>query len=158
MKAKFETLDKKITIPVHYNPSAYTITANTKSGESDREYLLTDKNEQLSMDLYFDTFMTDKDDVRNYTEPIFSLTYATDNKRPIVKFIWGSLEFTGIVSSVTQKFTMFMSNGKPVRAELDVTMKGANVKKEMPKDNASIDWYNNDWKKSMGIIKPRDLL
>ncbi|MBU0654305.1 MAG: LysM peptidoglycan-binding domain-containing protein [Gammaproteobacteria bacterium] len=42
---------------------------------------------------------------------------------PRVMFKWGELEFTSIIANLSQRFTMFNTNGKPVRATLNVTFK-----------------------------------
>jgi nucleoid-associated protein YgaU len=36
-------------------------------------------------------------------------------------FKWGPLQFSGVVTDVKQKYTMFLESGKPVRATVDVT-------------------------------------
>jgi hypothetical protein len=40
-------------------------------------------------------------------------------------FSWGEIQFQGVVESLTVKFTMFLSNGTPVRAECTLKMKEA---------------------------------
>lgn len=35
-------------------------------------------------------------------------------------FIWGKFQFEGVITSISQQFTMFSSKGYPVRAMLDV--------------------------------------
>jgi nucleoid-associated protein YgaU len=42
---------------------------------------------------------------------------------PPVEFMWGSRRFKAVVESLTQNFTMFHSQGWPVRATLRVTFK-----------------------------------
>jgi hypothetical protein len=36
---------------------------------------------------------------------------------PTILFIWGRFTFKGVVESLSQKYTMFLSDGTPVRAE-----------------------------------------
>jgi len=45
------------------------------------------------------------------------------NAPPVCKFIWGKLEFKAVVERVQQRYTMFMDNGVPVRATLQVTFR-----------------------------------
>ena len=40
---------------------------------------------------------------------------------PIVLFAWGELTFTACSRAPTQRFTMFLDSGVPVRAQLQVT-------------------------------------
>jgi nucleoid-associated protein YgaU len=42
---------------------------------------------------------------------------------PRVEFRWGVFKFTAIVEKVTERFTMFLADGTPVRATLAVTFK-----------------------------------
>jgi hypothetical protein len=39
--------------------------------------------------------------------------------------VWGKFVFKGVVESLTQKFTMFLSDGTPVRCEATLKMKKA---------------------------------
>lgn len=128
-KAKFILLNENKTIQVHFNPAEYTIISQEpKSDFYQKEF--DKKSEQLSLTLYFDTYMnnsltdmvTGVKDVRIDTEAIIKLTERTKDKPPLVAFIWGSLIFKGLVTSVNQKYTMFMDDGKPVRAVLSITM------------------------------------
>lgn len=64
-------------------------------------------------------------DVTRYTKKIYDLTKIVGalHRPPVCTFKWGSLHFKGVVTDVRQRFTMFLSNGKPVRAVVDVTFK-----------------------------------
>ena len=42
---------------------------------------------------------------------------------PVCIFIWGTFIFQCIIERVTKKFTMFLPEGIPVRATLNVTLK-----------------------------------
>lgn len=48
-----------------------------------------------------------------------------DNRPPTILFVWGRFVFKGVVESLSQKYTMFLSDGTPVRAEC--TLKIRNV-------------------------------
>jgi nucleoid-associated protein YgaU len=87
-------------------------------------------NRQLSLELFYDvTESEDVSDVRRETNKIANLTVKDrDLKRPpAVEISWGTVSpegsdfpFTGVVSSLTQRFTLFTSDGRPVRATLSV--------------------------------------
>ena len=133
-KAKFVTVKEKKTIYVQFNPSEYQIAANEPDGLTNQK-LFDQKEEILTFTLYFDTYMGNGgllgyvgnlkyiEDVRKYTDMVARLVERNENKNSLVMFIWGSLQFLGTVTSVNQKFTMFLDDGRPVRAILDVTMK-----------------------------------
>jgi nucleoid-associated protein YgaU len=89
----------------------------------------------LTMKLLFDTYAekgVNAEDVRKkYTDRILALMKVNDklknpkNKKsrpPTVRFQWGSTwSFHAVITSVSQQFTLFLPNGRPVRATMDVT-------------------------------------
>ena len=100
----------------------------------------------LQMELFFDTYAVASDgqakDVRKeYTDKIWKLMMVEDklkdkkNKKgrpPTVRFQWGSAwSFNAVITSIQQKFTLFMPNGTPVRATLTVAF-------EQVKDDAQL--------------------
>ena len=76
----------------------------------------------MSMDLFFDSYEEDKD-VREYTNKVTDLLKIDPELHapPVLRFVWGNLNFTCVLSKVTKKFTMFRQDGIPVRATLNVT-------------------------------------
>ena len=106
------------------------------------------QSHSLTMTLYFDTYTSypgenkfqadsnqnsgvprgsdmDKEDVRKYTNKLIKLVQIKGSMHtpPVCEFLWGSLHFYGYVENVKQSFTMFTSDGKPVRAKVDLTFK-----------------------------------
>jgi hypothetical protein len=89
---------------------------------------------QLSLELFFD--ITDPahgvrlDDVRHLTNRIVELTRIEQLEKrrrpPTCRVSWGDapagsdFPFVGVVSDLTQSFTMFRSDGKPARANLSI--------------------------------------
>jgi len=41
----------------------------------------------------------------------------------VILFIWGRFTFKGVIESLSQKYTMFLSDGTPVRAECALKMR-----------------------------------
>lgn len=78
----------------------------------------------LSMELFFDTY-EDRKDVRKETKKVEDLAMvdADQHRPPRCQFSWGKFNFVGILESVTQKYTMFLEDGTPVRASLRVKFK-----------------------------------
>jgi Contractile injection system tube protein/LysM domain len=123
---------------VFFNPNQYTLTKKV-SWKPDKMPGFNvsrpqfDKGEpaQLAFSLLFDSYEARKD-VRTLTEKVAKLTQVVGGKigrPPVVKIIWGEdkphfagLPFTGVVESVTQKFTLFLDDGTPVRATLDLSL------------------------------------
>lgn len=85
----------------------------------------------LTVDLFFDTYEK-KTDVRVYTKKISGLLDIDKELHapPVCRFVWGSVDFKGIVEKVTQTFTMFLDTGIPVRAKLKVTFRSWYTKEE----------------------------
>lgn len=93
---------------------------------------------EYSLSLFFDAYGEHPDgsgpkDVREYTNQLLKLTlrgagnaiykvpYASP---PFVKFVWGSISlFTAIVTRVKITFTLFNSDGTPIRAKAVVNFK-----------------------------------
>lgn len=181
VKAKFITgsgSDKK-EIPVHFNPSEYSInlrevsSADAGSGQNAQTSpTVTNVGksfvETLALTLYYDTFtsyavsLTDsvkveKADVRAYTEEVVALAKPDNNKKQIVSFVWGSLNFTGYIDSVSQKFTMFMDDGKPVRACLTINMTScpdtSSVNGTLKKGSRyNVDFSSDGWKLAAAAV------
>jgi hypothetical protein len=87
--------------------------------------------ETLSMDLFFDSYEKGKD-VREYTKQITDLLEIDPeiHAPPVLRFIWGGANFTCVLKKVGKKFTMFRSDGVPVRATLNVTFQEYRTKSQ----------------------------
>lgn len=79
---------------------------------------------KLSMELFFDTYETG-DDVRTHTNKIYGLLdiVASKHRPPLCTFAWGQFNLKCLVESVSGKFTLFLEDGTPVRATLNVSFK-----------------------------------
>lgn len=80
----------------------------------------------LEMELFFDTYDTKdpvKKDVRKLTNQVADLMKINPELHapPILKVSWGTLDFTCVLTRVSQKFQMFADDGTPVRARLTVS-------------------------------------
>jgi hypothetical protein len=142
-KSKFEE-----EIPVLFNPSEYSITSSNSYKWAKVTGLSmpiaqfnSGETESLTMELFFDTYEA-RTDVRVYTSQISGLLDIVPalHAPPVCQFAWDKLKFQCILESVTQKFTMFLDTGTPVRAKLNVTFKSWKSKSEqlklIPKESA----------------------
>lgn len=80
----------------------------------------------LSMELLFDTWTEGGgEDVSKITDNFVQMLAidADLHAPPPVEFKWGGLAFKGVVDKLSQRFTMFNSNGRPVRATLSISFK-----------------------------------
>ena len=76
----------------------------------------------LDMELFFDT--TDiREDVRSETDKVVKLLAIDSDLHapPILLVSWASLQFRCVLTRVSQKFTRFLDDGRPVRARLTVS-------------------------------------
>jgi hypothetical protein len=130
--------NSKETVEVLFNPNEYSLdTSNSYSWDSvpglsmPIGQFVSGGTTSLSMDIFFDTYEKGTD-VREYTKKISGLLDVEKDLHapPVCRFVWGSLDFKGIVEKVNQRFTMFLDSGIPVRATLKVTFRSWHSKKE----------------------------
>jgi hypothetical protein len=78
----------------------------------------------LSMELFCDTY-EEQTDVTEVTSQIYGLLEIDPDTHvaPICDISWGSFSFRGVLDHVSGKFTLFLSDGTPVRATLSVVFK-----------------------------------
>jgi hypothetical protein len=121
--------EKSRDISVLFNPSEYTMEKENEFAsigipglESPILQFIRGGQETLSMELFFDSYEHGQD-VRNYMDQITNLLNIDGNINapPVITFIWGKLSFTSVLKRATRKFTMFLPDGIPVRATMNVT-------------------------------------
>lgn len=143
MLAKAYLMNKKneFRVPFLFNPNEVTIEKTNQYAETSIPGLPSSTFQfvkggarTLTMDLFFDTYEQEKD-VRGYTDMITGWDSGSMEAKglmdidsdlhapPICLFVWGSFIFQCIIERVTKKFTMFLPDGIPVRATLNVTLK-----------------------------------
>lgn len=136
------------TVSCSINPSQYAIknSVNYKEAASlgtdvSSLVFLSGTKDELSLTLYFDSeydkLQGRKEEVLNVQEDS-SLPAVTEKTRkikkamkvdgqlhrpPFVSFRWGNLDFKGVITSMTETFTMFNLFGKPIRAKMDLTLR-----------------------------------
>lgn len=81
------------------------------------------------MELLFDSYEA-KTDIRDHTGRVYHLTTVEQHgdlhRPPLIKLQWGSFDFDGftwVLQSLNQRFTLFLSDGTPVRATLSCTFR-----------------------------------
>ncbi|MEH1983829.1 MAG: LysM peptidoglycan-binding domain-containing protein [Nostoc sp.] len=119
------------TIKVLFNPTEYSLETSNQfqrtavPGTSTPVTQFVNGNTQtLTMDLFFDSYEK-QEDIRNYTKKVTSLLDIDPalHAPPVCEFHWASLNFKSTIEEITQKFTLFLDSGVPVRATLSVTFK-----------------------------------
>ena len=76
----------------------------------------------LEMELFYDTFEAKKD-VRDETNKVVDLLKIDSDLHapPVLVVSWGSLTFECVLVKATQRFSMFLDDGRPARAKVNVT-------------------------------------
>lgn len=141
VKASFKNLDTQETVEVMFNPPSYEFTKEnvwadlTSKGENTPGQIDFGggKSANLSIDLFFDTHVTGEDVRTKYTQKLWKLAMVNPEKKdpvtqksrpPTLEFRWGqSWSFKAVVVTMTQKFTLFLADGTPTRADVRVVLK-----------------------------------
>jgi contractile injection system tube protein len=148
--AYIEALEGKLQgqpIEVLFNPAEYSIEKSNQYQSTNIPGLATPVSQfvsgnadTLTMELFFDTYSPSSrhravqphEDVRKYTRRLADLLNIDPalHAPPVCQFVWGpplgspeGIQFKAIIERLTQKFTMFLDDGTPVRATLNVTFK-----------------------------------
>lgn len=129
--------NKDVSVPVQYNPSEYSLAFSARYAEDES---LAQPNEQefigeemstLTFSLTIDGFTlantdseTEAADISEDVEKLRALTVINEklHRPPECTFLWGSLQYRGVATSLSVRFTMFSGEGKPVRAAVDITL------------------------------------
>jgi LysM repeat protein len=146
-KLSIKNLDNGEEFKVLFNPTEYTFEDSSKWQEQEGnrrgpelQYTGGDRK-RLSMELFYDTYEA-KEDVRLYTGKLQQLLIVTtdggnNGKRPpLVELSWGQAQsnvgfpFKCVLESLKQQFTLFTSDGMPVRAKVSVSFKEFELPKE----------------------------
>jgi nucleoid-associated protein YgaU len=131
VKAEIQNTDTSDKVTVLFNPKEYTFEKAVPWKEHNIQGLDTPSYEwtsgapmQLHVELFFDVYEETgaKRDVRQLTDKIEDMAYVNPDKHrpPILLFCWGKkLQFKCLLKSLTQRFTLFLDDGTPVRAVLN---------------------------------------
>lgn len=127
-------------IPVLFNPEEYTVSRDVTWAQAPIPGLsapllqfVHGGLQTLDMELLVDTYEEHRDgsrslnrprsDVRALTTKLVDLMTidASTHAPPVLLFTWASLSFTCVLARATQRFLMFLPDGTPVRARLQVS-------------------------------------
>lgn len=124
---------KNQEIEILYFPSEYSVEKSNSFSEIsipglEAPYLQYVKGNagSISLEVFYDTY-EDGVDVRTLTDQLTNLMNIDPKLHapPPLRFIWGipAEPFDCVLERVTKRFTMFLSDGVPVRARLNITLK-----------------------------------
>jgi len=126
--------------PVMFNPGEYSLNRDVTYAQAAVPGLsapllqfVHGGMQTLEMELFLDTYEAHRDsgrqvnaagdDVRAQVGQITSLMDIdpATHAPPVALFIWGNLTFTCVLARAAQRFVMFLPDGTPVRARVQVT-------------------------------------
>jgi nucleoid-associated protein YgaU len=131
--------DDGTRVPGMFNPEEYTLSQDVNYAKigvpglpSPVLQFVSGNVQTLAMELFLDTYEAHRqgsrvlneagEDVRRLSNTITQFLWdRTLHAPPVLLFTWSSLSFTCVLASVSQRFTMFLPTGTPVRARLQVT-------------------------------------
>ncbi len=125
-----------IHVACMFNPYEYTVSkTNTYREENQNRSDVPSFEFQkagpqtLKLSLLFDTYEAGED-VSLETNKLWKLMESKTRREgnqdrkvppPEVAFEWGVFRFVAVITNMTQKFTLFLADGTPVRAKVEVT-------------------------------------
>lgn len=146
VKAYLTEKDKPYkVVPFLFNPKEFSVEKSNQFAEvnipglpSPVYQFVRGNARSISMELFFDTYEL-KQDVRLFTDritgwdsgsmfskmPVKGLMDIDSDLHapPVCLFVWGTYIFQCIIDRVSKRFTMFLPEGIPVRATLNITLK-----------------------------------
>lgn len=124
-------------IPCMFNPYEYTIKktnsyeeAETKGKNIPKIRFKQGGAQTLSLRLLFDTY-EESTDVRLLTSRLWHMMMVDEDKRdprtaksepPHCIFAWGAFEFEAVITQMSEKLTLFLHDGTPVRSIVDISL------------------------------------
>jgi Contractile injection system tube protein/LysM domain len=124
--------ERQRRIPLRFNPTDYKLSKSNTFAEITIPGLETPPlqyvrggSETLTVQALVDTSDT-LDNVRtSYVDAIRNLMRidSREHAPPIVRFVWDEAVFTGVVEKLDVNYVLFHSDGVPLRAQLDITLK-----------------------------------
>jgi nucleoid-associated protein YgaU len=133
VKVQIEVVHTGQKLFLQFNPEEYTVNKDNNfavqpiPGLSAPLVQFVNGNQRtVDMELFFDTWDTrslPKQDVRDLTGQVTRLMEIDSQLHapPILRVSWSSLTLLCVLSKVSQKFSMFDNEGRPVRARLTCT-------------------------------------
>lgn len=133
-----------------FNPHEYTLSkqnrwvrGETKGKNVPRLKFSQGGAQTLKLQLFFDTY-AEGTDVRIHTDPLWNMMMVNADKvnprsnksePPAVQFRWGGLAFDAVITSISQKFTLFLKDGTPVRTTVDITLEQLSDDRDFARQN-----------------------
>jgi hypothetical protein len=148
-KAEIRNSETNDAVECYFNPKEintdkpvqWNLHKNSELDEATLEFT-TAQPQTMQVELMFDCFeaeeLADRDVYKKYISRLEKFALVQDDKKrpPMVTFTWGSAMpvFKGVIEDLNVKYTLFLPDGTPARATVNVKFKRA--KKLMNKKEA----------------------
>lgn len=139
-----------VEVACMFNPYEYTVSkSNTYSEKSSNGSDVPQVEfkkagaQTLKLKLFFDSY-EEQEDISTTTRKLWKLMESKTRDQggrnekvppPEVAFEWGVFRFVSVITNMTQKFTLFLADGTPVRAEVDITFTQHKDVNDYPRQN-----------------------
>jgi len=143
-KMVIKNTDTNEEFRVQFNPERYSIERASTWEEKGKQATLQfggKVRKSITLEFFFDTY-ADKKDVRvEWVQKLLALmeptvsTSAGKKRPPVLLLTWGGFNFQGVLEKVSQNFTMFSEDGRPVRAIVNATFKQFSTAEEESRGN-----------------------
>ncbi len=161
-KLTIDAFEIGVSVDATYNPkelsfeknSGWSEDSNGVGADMSTMQFTNGKSIKMSLELFFDRYEQDGGDVRGDIAKLIQMTMIVKGKGrpPMVRVLWNgtnvlysSGKFTGVVESVSTKYTMFRSNGVPCRATATVSLiQAEKVTANGSSDGTSVDSSRTD--------------
>jgi LysM repeat protein len=168
-RAKIKNLFTDEEFNVMFNPEEYTLSKDNNfasqaiPGLSSPLLQFVNGNlRTLEMELFFDTYLplttaaAPPRDVREETQKIVDLLKIDSefHAPPILEVSWASLFFRCVLARVSQKFILFLNDGRPVRARLTVSF---NEFIDEEREAKEVNRQTADFSKAHTVLQNEDL-
>lgn len=152
VKATIKNLDTNETVTCEFNPNQYSFSKSNTWAESETRGtnaptldFTSGAPAELTLELFFDTYVTGEDVRAKYTNALWKLAMVNKDKKdpktgksrpPLCEFRWGKTwSFKAVVTSISQRFNLFLPDGTPARCTVNLTLKQAEDPGQFPFQN-----------------------
>jgi len=139
-KAKIQNEETKESVECYFNPKELTYDKaiqyqqhkNQEQDESELEFTSA-QPQTMNFEVLFDCFeakeLADRDVYKKYISKLETFAMVMEDKKrpPMITFTWGSAlpVFKGVIEKLNVKYTLFLPDGTPARATVQINAKRA---------------------------------
>jgi len=129
---------------VQFNPERYSLERAATWEEKGKQATLQfggKVRKSITFEFFFDTYAEGKDVRVEWVRKLLALmeptvsTSAGKKRPPVLLLTWGGFNFQGVLEKLSQNYTMFLADGRPVRAVVNAIFKQFSTAEEESRNN-----------------------